>query len=198
MTGIQSITVSSSLFFECCAPQTNHDNGGAGGIYAYSIKRSFSLSSSDFISCSTGSSGGGIYFDCNSNPRLNIEIITDCRCVQCRSQDTSPDGGGMCLFERYSTIHSTECLFCECTTTGSGGGLNFYYGTNCESYPIKYCFFAGNAGGYAKDVFLWTILPENGYLVFTCCFTTSESNRIGYSMSSAYKSKDNWIPLGVL
>ena len=194
VVGINTLIVSSSLFFNCRAPQTNHDNGGSGGICIRSIKKVLTIYSSDFISCFTGSSGAGVDFETSSRPKLDLEIIVDCRCIQCRSQDTSPDGGGMCLFDYVETLKCIGCLFSSCTTTGSGGGFDFYFGTNSESYPIKYCFFMGNtASSSGNDLYFWNLLPASGYLAMKDCFSKSASYRIGYRVGTGSSRSDNWL-----
>ena len=183
VNGLNTFIACSSLFVNCRAPQTNHDGGGSGGIYIRSIKTVFSLSTSDFISCFTGSSGAGVFFYSSSNPKMDIEIITDCRCIQCRAQDQTPDGGGMCLWEWMETLNCINCLFSGCTSTGVGGGLDFYFGTNSESYPVKFCFFVGNSGTTGNDAFLY-LLPNKENIVLLHCFSTISSNRIAYYLNS--------------
>ena len=193
--GLTSLIVSSSLFYNCRAPQTNHNDRGSGGIYVLSPKNVFSLSSSDFISCFTGSSGAGIFFYSSSNPKLAIEIIKDCRYIQCRSQDQSPDGGGMCLWESLYTLRCIGCLFSLCTTTGSGGGMQYLFSANAELYPIKFCFFASNTGYNGNDISFSAFGSE-----FPCCycFSTTRQNRVGYYDGQNWHTMDfPWLPKGI-
>ena len=189
--GISTFIVSSSSFYNCRAPQTIHDNGGSGGLYIYYLKKTFSLSSSDFISCLTGSSGAAIYFVSSSTPKLDIETVLDCRVINCKAQVNSPDGGGMCLWEWTDTLKCTGCLFSGCSSTSTGGGLNFNFAANSESYPIKFCFFIGNTASYVgNDIFLY-LLPNNDNLVLKHCFTLSNSKRIGYQINNQVYTTDN-------
>ena len=189
VVGINTLIVSSSLFFNCRAPQTNHDNGGSGGIYTRSLKKSFSVSLSSFISCFTGSSGAGVSFDAPSDHKLDTEIVNDCYCLQCSSDGISPDGGGMCLWDTFYTMKCTGCLFSGCSTTGSGGGFCFRFGANSESYPIKFCFFADNTGKTGTDVCFYILYFD------PClhCFSTSAQNRVGYYDTTWTQSDFNWL-----
>ena len=193
LNGISSLILSSSLFYNCCAPQTQYDDSSSGAMHLRSIKSLFSISSSDFISCFTGSSGGGIGFFSTSSPKLSIETVSDCICIQCSCSGIYPDGGGMCLWEWKETLKCTGCLLSGCSTTGNGGGLNFYFAPSSESYPVKFCFFAGNSGNLGNDVFLY-ILPNKETIILKHCLSLSPPT-IGYCLNGVYKSTNsNWLP----
>ena len=60
--GISTFIISLSSFTKCCTPKQGHDNGGSGGIFAYGVTTTLSLSSSDLVSCFTSATGAGTYF----------------------------------------------------------------------------------------------------------------------------------------
>ena len=196
VNGLSTITVSSSVFFNCRAPQTNKNDCGSGGIYTHSIHNSISLSLSAFISCFTGTSGAALFFESVSSTQLNPEIISDCKFIQCRSQDTTPDGGGMTLWERVYTIRCISCFFSGCSTTGVGGGFDYYFSANYESYPIKFCFFNRNTGGAGNDIALAGLYTLVGKLLLHC-FSTSDPSRVAYLTSTWSLGDFNWLPQGV-
>ena len=76
----------------------NHDSGKSGGIYALSPTNMFSLSSSVFILCFTGSSGAALYFS-SVNMNLAKEMIANCRIRKYKSQEQSLEGRRMRLWE---------------------------------------------------------------------------------------------------
>ena len=191
--GLNTLIVSSSLFNNCKAPQTGNDNGGSGGLYIRSIKKVLSISSNDFISCFTGSSGAGLFFSSSYTPKLDTEMIVDCEVINCISQDNSPDGGGMCLWESSYTLYCIGCMFSGCSTTGNGGGFNFNFAKKSEPYPIKFCFFNGNTGGAGNDISLSGSYSLEGKLVLYC-LSTSNTNRIAYWTTTWSLGDFNWLP----
>ena len=188
-----SLVVSSCSFVKCSAPQTDNDNGGSGGIYTHSIQRGISLSSSDFISCFTGSSGAALFFESVSPTHLNEEIISDCKFIHCRSQDQSPDGGAMALWEHVNVVWCYNCLFSECSTTGSGGGMDILFGQDFDSYPIKFCFFAHNKGESGNDLALSASYMLEGELI-QHCLSTSAPTRVVYWTTTWCIPDYTWLP----
>ena len=191
VNGIKELIVSTSRFFRCCAPQTNNDNGGSGGMYVVSITTLLVLSSSDFISCFTGASGGGAYFASIKTSDVGPQTVMSCRFVRCKSEGNTPDGGGLCLWGSDYTLGLSNCLFSECSvTTNCGGGLDFTFSANPDPHPIRCCFFNDNSAPDGNDVNLRS-LPSNLEPFLFCFSTTSRSQRIG----GVTNKDDDWLPL---
>ena len=187
--GIKEFAVSSSSFICCCAPQTTHDNGGAGGIFAYDIKTTVSLSSSHFISCFAGAAGGGAHFESIKTSSVGPQTVNNCRFVQCVAEGISPDGGGLNLWYSTYTPGCSNCLFSQCEAQW-GGGLDFTSNGSPDRHPIRFSFFNNNSvisGGSGKDIYFYS--PQGTPCLH--CFSTTESPRIG----GASAQDNDWLPL---
>ena len=194
VSGITELIVFSSTFFHCCAPQNNHDNGGSGGIFAYDIKTTIWISSSHFISCFTGSSGGGAYLSSIKASDVGPQSITSCSYIQCTGYGITPDGGGLSLSYSDYTLGTSSCLFCSCATVGCfDGGLYFTFNANSDPYPICFCFFNGNSASQGADVYLMNHSGSNPILH---SFTTTDAQYTVYpSHWDAAQKQDDWLPL---
>ena len=194
LNGINSLIASSSSFIQCSALQTNHDNGGSGGIFAYNIKTTISLSYLSFVSCFTGTSAAGAYFESIKASTVGPETVNNCRFVDCKAEGKTPDGGGLTFRNPAYTMGCSNTLFCKCNaTTNAGGGLDFTFNKSTDSYPIRFCFFKDNAAVYGKDIRLRSC-SSNQQNPLLHCFSQTESDRV-YDWSNK-KDRTTWLPQG--
>ena len=189
------LVITQCVFLQCHAPQ-QVNNDAAGGMYAVGIQRVFSLSSSVCLLCSTGSSGGGIFFRSQSTLQLSTEIVHSCILINCTARGSSPDGGGLCLWENFYTFRCLNNLFYGCYAD-YGGGLNFNFSKNSESSPIRFCFFNRNTADVGNDVAFLGSYTLVGKLLLHC-FSTSNSKRVGYYNTEWHTDDFNWLPMGTL
>ena len=96
--GTNALVVSESTFIQCCAPQEKTNDAGAGGVYAYRIKSTLSLSSSQFVSCFSGSSGGGAQCRSIQASAVGPQTVNNCRFIKCVARGVASDGGGLCIW----------------------------------------------------------------------------------------------------
>ena len=193
VVGITACTVSSSSFIKCCAPQTGNDNGGSGGIYGYDIKTTISLSFLDFISCFTGTSAAGAYFESIKASAVGPQTVINCRFIDCKAEGNTPDGGGFTCWNSDYTMGCSNSLFMWCSA-GSGGGIDFTFNQNPDSHPIRFCFFRDNVAPFGNDIRLRNYTSSNPNPLLHCFSTTQEfrDNIVYIDASRCYN--DNWLP----
>ena len=186
--GIKELTVSSSFFIHCCAPQKKNDNGGSGGIFASDIQTTISVSSSDFICCFTGSSGAGLQLGAIQSSDVGPQTINNCRFMYCTAEGNTPDGGALNFLKSSYTPGCSNCLLSYCKAK-FGGGIHFVFNSNPHPHPFHCCFFNRNSvpsGGSGNDI-CFSNKPSLPPLVH--CFSTTSSSKI-------YNGDDNWLPQG--
>ena len=195
MNIINTLIILSSSFVLCCAPQTNKDNCGAGGVFVYQVT-SLSLSNTLFASCFTGSSGAGAYFESVKGSVQSPQTVNHCIFVSCIAEGNSPDGGGLGITNSDYTTKCTNSLFSICKSD-NGGGFLIAYAAQPEPYPLRFCFFHNNYATYGTDV-CFPYLPSNS--PFVHCFSTSDTPRLHYwhLNSTSSKAYNNWLPQGIL
>ena len=190
---ISSLVVSSSSFIKCCAPQTNNDNRGSGGIFAYGIITTISLSSSQFISCFTGTSAAGAYFESIKTSDVGPQTVNNCRFVNCKAEGNTPDGGGLTFRNPAYTMGCSNSLFYKYSaTTNAGGGLDFTFNENSDDYPIRFCFFKENDATLGHDIRLRGYSSTNPNPLLHC-FSSSKEKIVYITEGDCYN--DNWLPL---
>ena len=200
VNGIDTFILSSSVFLRCCAPQATIEDGGAGGVYAYAIQTTLSLSSSEFISGFSGSSGGGAQCLFIHASDVGPQTVNSCRFIHCIALGYHTDGGGLCIWQSTFTLGCSNCLFSECITD-SGGGLEFSYDALPDEHPLHFVFFNRNRANVGNDICIYYDIIANSKLFF-CCFSTTTSSRVGF-WTSLWNSNiglthDDWFTSGTV
>ena len=189
VNGIKELAVSSSSFVRCCAPQTNHDNSGSGGIFATDVLTSLAVSNCDFLFCFTGASGGGTDIQSLKTSSVRGHAMDSCRFISCTGYGNSPDGGCICFWTCVYPTGCASCLFAHNYAAFQGGALYFRSASptsNSRVYPfLSFCFFSDNLSQRGNDAAFEGYVPSEPFLH---CFSTSSLGRI-------YNGNDNWLPI---
>ena len=193
---IKEIRVDASSFHYCSAPQNVSDNEGAGAICINAVTQDISIAHSDFISCFTGSSGGGVQFESLQTSAVGPQTVMSCIFVQCVGKGSSPDGGALSLWHSSYTIGCTDCLFSECSAD-TGGALVLGYSPSTADHPLRYLFFNKNSGITGNDVCIYYDSVANSGVLFSC-FSSSKPRRVGFwkvdwSVNTTL-THDEWLP----
>ena len=193
--GIKSFKVDSSQFINCCSPYNKSNNADAGGICMNAVTTTISIINSDFIACFTGSSGAGflmLFCTANSNSRT----VQNCRFLSNLASGESPDGAAAMLFSNSGHPGFVDCIFSH-SEAYYGGALYLGYRTFPSGVTfVNFCFFNANKGDTGNDIAISIPnMPTYDTPLFQGCFSTSDSNRVGYFDTNWHTYDFNWLPL---
>ena len=183
------VIISSSTFVHCEAYAATTYSGG-GAVDLWYINKQLSISLCSFVSCFSKDDGGAAAI-WSSSATDNQIVCQECRFINGAATGSSNAcGGGIILWDNSNVLKCTNILFA--LNTASYGGA---YATNniyvAPHYILSFCFFNRNTGTYGNDIYF---LSWPSYSPFLYCFSTSESDRIGY-YSSEYQTTDaDWFP----
>ena len=134
-----TLTVQYCLFHTCIADIDDQNGSGGGAIYV-STGTLFSVSSSDFIRCSTPTYGGAIF----AYNQCSFVDESFCTFISC----TAFGGGGVQLWLGPSS-HTSSCVFLCCEVSYSGGGIYNNHNT-APPITISNSLFKGNTALYSN------------------------------------------------
>ena len=193
---ISSASVSHSLFYDCSCEYSDSQEGC--GIFMGHLSRNPFVQSCSFISCISGDDGEGcgIWF-CGSFVNYAVD---SCRFTKCKgTYPESGQDGAIMYYNNSGTRACTDCIFSE-SEAYYGGSLYLY----CSSYatntpPAMFCFFNKNSvvsSWYGNDVAIEDCPLRNASVLFQCCVSTSNPNRIGYCyITWNWMNADvDWLP----
>ena len=215
-----SLTVKQCTFYNCNSSSTGWVNGG-GAIHCYNVY-SVSLLFCSFISCSaTAGSGGGVNmytiiqqpyihtcdfiscFACDDGGGINVWYSNamddklackDCRFIKETVKGSRDPSGGCLLYYPSNGLICANSLFSNSEAYYGGAFYILYTNYPSGMYPLQFCFFNTNKGTVGNDITLDKYVQHNTNLVLKHCFSTSNSDRIGYYNNAPATSKDNWLP----
>ena len=191
---INKVHIYDSSFLRCNILSTSNDEYGGGGIYLEYIHTEVLIKSSSFLDSSAPYDAGGVdMWNCDSQLN-NQNTFQDFMFIKCKG--TLSEGGGILAWNNTYNVGITNTLFAECSNI-YGGGFKMNLHSSPPSEFILFCFFTRNTAdeNFGNDVCIRTEIFKSPFLH---SFTTFLANSVAcYSESaSAYKKKDDWLPLG--
>ena len=187
---VSSVSINFSSFFSCSC-----SGGGSGGINLCYIQNQPSLWKCDIIACSASADGGGISV-WHSYAKDDQLICTQCRIINCYLTTEINNGytfvgGAIILWMNTDLLKCSDSLF-ACNTGWGGGAYANDHNLAAQNYALSFCFFHQNKGTCGNDIYL-SSLPS--YSACLHCFSTSDSDRIGYYSGHFTSTNTNWLPL---
>ena len=195
---ISSFSVRHSIFEWDRDTQQAYDGGA---ICLYTIP-SVTIHDNTFTKCYTTGLGGAIFLAESSTNAGTATIINNCKFLSCKGPFNG--GGGVC--DHHNNQYDnfvTDSIFCKCSTYRAGGFCIIHepYSHYPPQYCTKYCFFTQNTASFGNDVFVEWYNPDSDPLVCCHCFSTSDSDRVGYRplinnyWGGDYRKTDrDWLP----
>ena len=186
---VKSVTVSYSLFLTCKSTQSS-----GGGVNLFKLLYQPYIHNCDFISCHAADDGGGAAI-WNSSATENQIVCYNCRFIDCsvpneKDNLLGPVAGGIILWDNILPAKCSSLLFSSNEATYGGA-----YACHSTYYSLVnllfVCLFNKNIGTYGNDIYLH-ILPSDSTCVH--CFSTTNSDRIGYYSSGHNTTDAAWFP----
>ena len=188
LSGINSLTVTGSVFQNCITNSEESEPGG-GGIYVDGLESCLYVSTSSFINCKStvGHRGGSGFFA----SQIKSLCTYSTRFISCSSTNA---GGALFFLQVSNDLLVSDSLFSNNTADVHGGAIREVNDFISSIPHLKFSFFTANRApdDHGNDL---SIQPEITSSPFIHCFTTALSNRVAYnSGSGSHKYDDYWLP----
>ena len=199
---ISSISLTDTFFEWTSSVNKQAYRGGA--LYLHTIP-SVTINHDTFNKCYATFSGGAIWsYNCLTESTTK-QVINNCRFITCRG--VSDCGGSIHVDSKQYDNLITNSLFSDCSNFHAGAlwlNSDCYSSHSPNKYPLKHCFFNRNyisdTSGYGNDAIIRATAaytPTDAEPVFFCCFSTSDSNRVGYRKYNTINGKTEWTSKNV-
>ena len=142
---VKNVRITSSLFYSCKCTSFQLSTEGqlrsGGGVLLHSVTETPLVKMCIFISCEVLDDAGGLgIYSCGNN--LNAIPVQDSRFISCYCNDSS----GAYEFQLSTCKMCSSCLYCGCTSKGSGGVSWIRFNRTTSEAEISFSLYHENVG----------------------------------------------------
>ena len=199
-SNVKSVSIDSSTFLSCGC---TYAVGGA--ICIIGISAVPEITENDFITCSGGEDGGGIWLSGVTATNGVNRPVRDCRFIHCtangimyNNNNNDGDGGALVLGDNTHPLGVSDSLFLSNHASTDGGALFIQLSTYVTQHRVVFCFFHKNTAPLGCDALIdFTYAGNHQYdKVFLQSFTTCTLKSLAESNASptTIDNSDNWLP----
>ena len=169
-------------FFDRCGDATNVDQAGGVDLVFVSVPL---LRDCTFSVCKSKEDAGGfgLYFCGNA---VDWFPVQECRFLSCYCKDSS----GAYEYNNNSCRVCSSCLYCSCTSEGSGGASWIYFVRKPVFNEIAFSLYHNGGSLWGKDLFF----NDAKINVISHSFTTSTGTDRVYTVENINNHYPNWLP----